>query len=69
MTADPCTDEAIDDGCTCTMGYAHSASIDPPEAIIDPWCPLHGGRDPDREREQARDEAADERRGDQHDEF
>lgn len=43
--------------CTCRMETVNSASIDPPEAIIDPWCPVHGHRDPDREYEQARDDA------------
>jgi hypothetical protein len=44
--------------CTCRMETVHSASIDPPELIEDPWCPEHGTRDPDQELEQQRDDAA-----------
>lgn len=54
---DACTDEARGQGCSCRMQIAHSASIDPPEPITDPWCPVHGWRDPDRERDEARDRA------------
>jgi hypothetical protein len=43
--------------CTCRMSSVNSASIDPPEPILDPWCPLHG-KDPDDEREKRRDNAA-----------
>jgi len=45
-------------GCTCTMSTTHSASIDPPEPIRDPWCPVHSGRDPDAELEQSREDNA-----------
>lgn len=45
---DPCTQEARDQGCTCTMEHSHSASIDPPEPIPNKYCPLHGwAQDPD----------------------
>lgn len=48
----------IDHGdCTCRLETVHSASIDPPEMILNPWCPRHGGRDPDAEYEQRRDDA------------
>lgn len=53
---DPCTQEAHNEGCTCTLSSVNSASIDPPHEIIDPWCPLHGHRDPDAEYEAARDD-------------
>lgn len=53
---EPCTRRAREYGCTCTMSSVNSASIDPPEPVLDPWCPVHGGRDPDRELEQRRDE-------------
>jgi len=43
--------------CTCRMSPVNSASIDPPEPILDPWCPIHG-KDPDVEREKQRDNAA-----------
>lgn len=47
--AEPCTEAARKAGCTCTVPFAHSASIDPPEPRIDRDCPLHGRRDPDTE--------------------
>ena len=56
-TPEPCTFEAVRLGCTCRMESVNSASIDPPEPIVNPWCPLHGGRDPDAEREARRDDA------------
>jgi len=37
----------------------NSASIDPPHEIINPWCPLHGGLDPDEEYEKQRERAWD----------
>jgi hypothetical protein len=43
--------------CTCRLETVSSASIDPPEMILDPWCPVHGTRDPDFELEQQRDDA------------
>lgn len=54
---EPCTERARRAGCTCRMETVNSASIDPPEPIVDPWCLLHGRRDPDRERDEARDDA------------
>lgn len=48
-------DETPDADCTCTMSHTHSASIDPPHEIVDPWCPIHGGRDADREYDEMRD--------------
>ena len=56
---DPCTQEAREQGCTCRMSSVNSASIDPPHEIIDPWCPLHGGLDPDEEYEKKRERAWD----------
>jgi hypothetical protein len=52
---DPCTDEAYELGCTCSIPFVHSNDIDPPEPRIDPWCPVHGHRDPDRELQEQRD--------------
>jgi hypothetical protein len=49
--------EDNDGACTCRMSSVNSASIDPPEPILDRWCPLHG-KDPDAEREKRRDDAA-----------
>jgi hypothetical protein len=51
---DACSDieDRIAADCTCRMSSVNSASIDPPHEIVDPWCPLHGGRDPDRERDE-----------------
>lgn len=43
--------------CTCRLESVNSASIDPPELITDPWCPAHGGRDPDDELQRQRDDA------------
>jgi hypothetical protein len=48
---EPCTSIARVGGCTCRMQSVNSASVDPPEPIVDGWCPLHGGRDPDAERD------------------
>lgn len=45
------------DDCTCRMSSVNSASIDPPERILNPWCPVPGGRDPDQELERQRDDA------------
>ncbi len=45
--AEPCTSAARRAGCTCSMESVNSASIDPPEPIIERGCPLHGDhRDP-----------------------
>lgn len=52
---DPCTQEAREQGCTCRMSSVNSASIDPPHEIIDKWCPLHGGLDPDDELDKQRE--------------
>lgn len=41
--------------CTCRLESVNSASIDPPEPILDPWCPAHG-KDPDTEYERQRDD-------------
>lgn len=51
----PCTLEAHRQGCSCRMSSVNSATIDPPYEMIDPWCPLHGYRDPDREYDEHRD--------------
>ena len=57
---DPCTQEARDQGCICTLSSVNSATIDPPHEVIDRWCPLHGSHeDPDAAYEQARDDAID----------
>ena len=39
--------------CTCTPRYASSAALEPPEPILDRYCPLHGdgGPDPDAARD------------------
>lgn len=55
-TPEPCTAAAWIAGCSCRMETVNSASIDPPEPIVDPWCPLHGWRDPDHERDQAQED-------------
>lgn len=52
---EPCTASARAAGCICTMSHTHSASIDPPHEIVDPWCPIHGSRDADREYDEMRD--------------
>lgn len=51
---EPCTQVAYDLGCTCRMSTVNSASIDPPEPIVNEWCPVHG-RDPDQELQRRRD--------------
>jgi hypothetical protein len=40
--------------CTCRMSHVRSTDIDPPELILDKWCPVHG-RDPDQAYEEWRD--------------
>jgi hypothetical protein len=57
-TPEPCTEAAREQGCSCRMSSVNSASIDPPHEIVDPWCPIHGGRDPDRERDERMDREA-----------
>jgi hypothetical protein len=42
--------------CTCSYTPVNSATIDPPDLILDPWCPVHG-KDPDAEYERQRDDA------------
>lgn len=57
---EPCTQEALDMGCTCRIPSAGAHDIDPPEPRRDDACPLHGrNRDPDEARERARDRAED----------
>ncbi len=46
---EPCTDEAYEQDCSCTIPFPGPCDIDPPEPKIDTWCPLHGSRDADRE--------------------
>mgnify|MGYP001295900096 CR=1 FL=1 len=53
---EPCTAEAYARGCTCRMESVHPTMIDPPEPIIDRFCPLHGRDDPDRKRDEMLDE-------------
>lgn len=55
---EPCTAAANRQGCTCRMSSVNTATIDPPEPILDKWCPLHG-KDPDRELERLRDDERD----------
>jgi hypothetical protein len=45
-----------DPRCSCRIETVDSASLEPPELIIDPWCPVHGGRDPDAEYDRYRDD-------------
>lgn len=59
---EPCTQEAVDDGCICSMSSVNSASIDPPHEVVNKHCPLHGNeaaRDPDGARDQSLDDDAD----------
>ncbi len=42
--------------CTCRYTPVDSATIDPPDLILDPWCSVHG-KDPDQEYERRRDDA------------
>lgn len=50
--------QPMDDAeCTCRMSSVNSATIDPPEPILDRECPVHGSpRDPDAEYEAKRDD-------------
>jgi hypothetical protein len=41
--------------CTCSHTPVDTATIDPPDLILDPWCPIHG-KDPDEEYERRRDD-------------
>ena len=43
--------------CTCRLETVNSASIDPPDWIVNRWCPIHGsGEDPDHAWEAKRDD-------------
>jgi len=44
--------------CTCRMPYVPSAALEPPEPILDRYCPVHGdgGPDPDHALEARRDQ-------------
>ena len=46
-----------EDDCTCRMPVVHSTDIDPPEPILDRYCPIHGdgGPDPDEAYDARRD--------------
>src|SRR5262245_20572921 len=55
-TPEPCTIEANSLGCTCRMSSTHSASIDPPEPIMDPRCPVHSNYDVDFDMELRRED-------------
>lgn len=53
-------EDSFDEDCICRMESVHTASIDPPEMIVNRECPVHGHpRDPDAEYERRRDDAAD----------
>jgi len=55
--ADMCTEEAIEQGCTCSVPFASSYDIDPPEPRMDRYCPLHGNQtDPDDARDRQIDD-------------
>lgn len=59
---EPCTAEARGIGCTCRMSSVNSATIDPPEPVLDIGCPVHGkyrpgGIDPDDEADARREDA------------
>ena len=45
-------------GCTCRLTPVRSTDIDPPEMIVDRYCPVHGdgGPDPDEAYERKREE-------------
>lgn len=47
VDAEPCSQAAIDRGCTCRMEMVHAGMINPPEPIVNKFCPLHGIADPD----------------------
>jgi len=38
----PCSEASLRRGCTCMSRFPDSASLEPPEPIIDRNCPLHG---------------------------
>jgi hypothetical protein len=41
-TPEPCTEEAIEQGCKCWIPMGGYPDIDPPEPRRHPHCPLHG---------------------------
>jgi len=43
-------------GCECHMSSVNSATIDPPEPILNQWCPVHGRRDVDAMNDARRDD-------------
>ena len=45
LTPEPCTQDALDQGCSCSIPFAGPTDIDPPEPRIDRDCPLHGTPD------------------------
>lgn len=54
---EPCTDEAYEAGCTCSVPFAGAHDIDPPEPKRDRHCPLHGSApDPDDYYDRLRDD-------------
>jgi hypothetical protein len=56
------TNPADEELCSCRLESVNSATIDPPEIIIDCHCPVHGdgGPDPDEAYDRMRDDANDE---------
>lgn len=57
---DPCTADAIEQGCTCHVPSATAYDFDPPEPKRNKHCPLHGwAPDPDEAYERMRDDARD----------
>lgn len=47
---DPGTEEAAEKGCTCSAPAVLCGWADePPDVEVDPYCPLHGWRNVDRE--------------------
>lgn len=49
--------------CTCRTPHVSSAALEPPEPILDRYCPVHGdgGPDPDAALEEQRDRAREDR--------
>ena len=45
-----------DSDCTCGMTAVNCTTINPPERKTNPWCPVHGHRDADIERERQLDD-------------
>lgn len=49
----PIDEAEIGGDCTCTVEIAGPTDIDPPDEVrVDPFCPEHGWRDADRERDE-----------------